>query len=192
VLITGGDGGLMRVVSEAAFKEGGMTVGIMAVEMEGIAGSHPWNNPYNRVVIRSGQSFTSRSSIVVRSSDAIILVAGGVGSLAEVAMAYNMKKPVVVLKGTGMIADRLVELFPTGSSTTGKWCACALRRTRRRRSISRPSLLGWMGKVEIVSISSLRCNRKLRALRPRPALPKLWLVHRGDPLSHLLRICPPD
>ncbi|MEN3035689.1 MAG: TIGR00725 family protein [Candidatus Methanosuratincola sp.] len=114
VLITGGDGGLMRVVSEAAFKEGGMTVGIMALEMEGIAGSHPWNNPYNRVVIRSGQSFTSRSSIVVRSSDAIILVAGGVGSLAEVAIAYNMKKPVVVLKGTGMIADRLVELFPDG------------------------------------------------------------------------------
>ncbi|MEN3035715.1 MAG: TIGR00725 family protein, partial [Candidatus Methanosuratincola sp.] len=43
-----------------------------------------------------------------------ILVAGGVGSLTEVAMAYNMKKPIVVLKGTGMMADRLVELFPDG------------------------------------------------------------------------------
>lgn len=114
VLITGGDGGLMRTVSEAAFREGGMTVGIMAIEMEGITSAHPWNNPYNHAVIRSGQSFTSRSSIVVRSSDALILVAGGVGSLTEVAMAYNMKKPVVVLKGTGMMADRLMELFPEG------------------------------------------------------------------------------
>ncbi len=114
VLITGGDGGLMRAVSEAAFREGGTTVGIIALEMEGIGGAHPWHNPYNRVVIRSGQSFTSRSSIVVRSSDALILVAGGVGSLTEVAMAYNMKKPVVVLKGTGMMADRLMELFPEG------------------------------------------------------------------------------
>ncbi|MEJ5292757.1 MAG: TIGR00725 family protein [Candidatus Methanosuratincola sp.] len=114
VLITGGDGGLMRTVSEAAFKEGGTTVGIMAIEMEKIDDAHPWHNPFNSVVIRSGQSFTSRSSMVVRSSDALILLAGGVGSLTEVAMAYNMKKPIVVLVGTGMMADRLGELFPDG------------------------------------------------------------------------------
>jgi predicted Rossmann-fold nucleotide-binding protein len=42
------------------------------------------------------------------------MVAGGVGSLTEVAIAYNLKKPVIILTGTGMMADRIKELFPDG------------------------------------------------------------------------------
>lgn len=114
IVVTGGNGGLMRVVSEAAYKEGGITVGIVARELEDISEDHPWHNPYNRVRIATGQTFTSRSSIVVRSSDSVILVAGGVGSLTEVSIAYNLGKPIVVLTGTGMMADRLQSLFPDG------------------------------------------------------------------------------
>lgn len=114
ILITGGNGGLMKVVSEAAYMEGGITVGIIARELEEVAEGHPWHNPYNMVRILTGQSFTSRSPAVVRSSDAVILVAGGVGSLTEVAIAYNLGKPIVVLSGTGMLADRLPSLFPDG------------------------------------------------------------------------------
>ncbi len=51
---------------------------------------------------------------MVRSSDAVIMVAGGVGTLTELAMAYNLKKPLVVLTGTGLMADRVASLFPDG------------------------------------------------------------------------------
>jgi hypothetical protein len=114
IVITGGNGGLMTVVSEAVTSAGGTTVGILAHELEEIGPDHGWFNPHNTIRIKTGQTFTARSSIVVRSSDAVILVAGGVGSLTEVAIAYNLKKPTVVLIGTGMMADRLKELFPDG------------------------------------------------------------------------------
>jgi uncharacterized protein (TIGR00725 family) len=114
VVITGGNGGLMTLVAEAARKAGGITVGILARELEDIGPDHPWFNPHNTVKIRTGQTFTSRSSIVVRSSDAVIVVAGGVGTLTEVSIAYNLRRPIVVLRGTGMLADRLPMMFPDG------------------------------------------------------------------------------
>jgi len=114
VVITGGNGGLMTVVAEAVAKAGGVTVGILARELEDIGPDHEWYNPYNTVKIKTGQTFTARSSTVVRSSDAVIVVAGGVGTLTETAIAYNLRKPIVVLKGTGMMADRLPKLFLDG------------------------------------------------------------------------------
>ncbi|MGQ9759961.1 MAG: TIGR00725 family protein [Candidatus Methanomethylicaceae archaeon] len=114
IVITGGNGGLMTLISEAVTRAGGMTVGILARELEEIGSEHPWYNPYNTIKIRAGQTFTSRSSIVVRSSDAVVVVAGGVGTLTEVSIAYNLKRPVVVLRGSGMMADKLPSMFPDG------------------------------------------------------------------------------
>lgn len=122
VVITGGNGGLMTVISEAVVKAGGTTVGILARELEDIAPEHEWYNPYNRIKIKTGQTFTARSSIVVRSSDAVIIIAGGVGSLTEVAIAYNLRKPIVALTGTGMMADKLAEIFPDGCLDHRKLC----------------------------------------------------------------------
>lgn len=114
ILITGGNGGLMTIVSKAAREAGGITVGILARELEDISPEHPWYNPYNAIKIKTGQTFTSRSSIVVRSSDAVVVVAGGVGTLTEISIAYNLKKPIVVLKDSGMMADRLLQMFLDG------------------------------------------------------------------------------
>ena len=41
-------------------------------------------------------------------------MAGGCGTLVEVAMAYSMGKPIVVLQGSGLLADRLRQMFPDG------------------------------------------------------------------------------
>lgn len=114
IVVTGANGGLMTVVSEAVIMAGGITVGIMAQELENIDPKHKWYNPYNTITIKTGQTFTARSSTVVRSSDAVIIVAGGVGSLTEVTIAYNLRKPIIALKGSGMMADKLAEIFPNG------------------------------------------------------------------------------
>jgi len=113
-VLTGGSGGLMNVISEAVVKAGGLTVGIMAREAEGIGADSEWHNPYNTVRILTGQTFTMRSAMLVRSSDAAIALAGGVGTLTEVSIAYNLGKPIIALKGTGMMAERLSSLFPDG------------------------------------------------------------------------------
>jgi len=113
-VLTGGSGGLMNVISEAVVKAGGLTVGIMAREAEGLGTDSEWHNPYNTVRILTGQTFTMRSAMLVRSSDAAIALAGGVGTLTEVSIAYNLGKPIIALKGTGMMAERLSSLFPDG------------------------------------------------------------------------------
>jgi len=122
VVITGGNGGLMTVVAEAVTKAGGITVGILARELEDIGPDHKWYNPYNTIRIKTGQTFTARSSIVVRSSDAVIIIAGGVGSLTEVAIAYNLSIPIIALKGSGLMADKLAEIFPDGCLDHRKLC----------------------------------------------------------------------
>jgi hypothetical protein len=114
VVITGGNGGLMNVVSEAVTRDGGITVGIIAHELEDAGVDNKLHNPYNTIRIKTGQTFTARSPTVVRSSDAIIMVAGGVGTLTELAMAYNLRKPIVVLTGTGLMADKIASTFPDG------------------------------------------------------------------------------
>src|SRR5512136_3052181 len=114
IVITGGNGGLMTVVSEAVTKGGGITVGIIAHELEDASKDHRLYNPYNTIRIKTGQTYTARSPTVVRSSDAIIMVAGGVGTLTELAIAYNLRKPIVVLTGTGLMADRIASIFPDG------------------------------------------------------------------------------
>lgn len=114
IVITGGNGGLMTVVSEAVTKHGGITVGIIAHELEDVREDHRLYNPYNTIKIKTGQTYTARSPTVVRSSDAVIMVAGGVGTLTELAIAYNLKKPIVVLTGTGLMADKVASTFPDG------------------------------------------------------------------------------
>ena len=114
VVITGGDGGLMKDVARGARDAGGIAVGILSHELARVPEDHPYHNPYLTVRIRAEMSYEGRSSIVVASSDVVVVVAGGCGTLVEVAMAYSMGKPIVVLEGSGLLADRLRQMFPDG------------------------------------------------------------------------------
>ncbi|MEM2096503.1 MAG: hypothetical protein QXR20_07825, partial [Candidatus Caldarchaeum sp.] len=87
VLLTGGDGGLMRVVCEEFFKRGGITVGVIPYEDEQIDESNPRYNPYNTIVYRSGQTFQARSIGLVRSSDSFVVLGGGSGTIVEAHLA---------------------------------------------------------------------------------------------------------
>jgi len=114
IVITGGDGGLMKDVARGVMEAGGISVGVLSHELARVPEGHPYHNPHLTVRIRAEMSYEGRSSIVVASSDVLIVVAGGAGTLVEVAMAYSMGKPIVVLEGSGLLADRLREMFPDG------------------------------------------------------------------------------
>jgi len=114
VVITGGDGGLMREVARGVVEAGGISVGVLSHELARVPEGHPLHNPYLTVRIKAEITYEGRSTIVVASSDVLIVLAGGVGTFVEVAMAYSMGKPIVVLEGSGLLADRLREMFPEG------------------------------------------------------------------------------
>ena len=91
LLICGGLGGVMEASARGAKKEGGMTVGILP------GFSFEDANPFIDIPIVTGLSH-ARNVLVVRSSQAIIAVEGGYGTLSEIGIALKLGKPVIGLR----------------------------------------------------------------------------------------------
>ncbi len=90
ILICGGMGGVMEAAARGAKEEGGLTIGILPGLDKKSA------NKYIDFLIVTGMG-EGRNVIVARSSDAIIAIAGGSGTLSEIAFALNASIPVIGL-----------------------------------------------------------------------------------------------
>ncbi|MGZ4903495.1 MAG: TIGR00725 family protein [Halobacteriota archaeon] len=100
ILITGGMTGVMEAASRGAKKAGGLVVGILP------GASKSESNPYVDVVIPTEMGH-ARNAIIARSSDCLIAIAGGFGTLSEVALALQMQRPVVTLTSPWKIAGTI-------------------------------------------------------------------------------------
>jgi len=100
VLVCGGRGGVMAAACRGAKDAGGTTVGILPSDDGSDA------NPYLDIVIRTGIGF-ARNVIVVLSSDAIISIDGGCGTLSEIGLAWAYGKRIVALSSSGGWSERL-------------------------------------------------------------------------------------
>jgi uncharacterized protein (TIGR00725 family) len=89
ILVCGGLSGVMEAACKGARERKGSTVGIVPDTGNG--------NQYLDVVIRTGQGY-ARNVIVVQSSDAVIAIGGGYGTLSEIAIALKTAHPVFGLK----------------------------------------------------------------------------------------------
>ena len=101
ILLTGGTNGVMEAVSRGAKLAGGLVVGILPGDTLEVA------NEYIDVPITTGLSFDYRSLILVHSSDALIMIAGGNGTLGELSAAYLNRKPVIIVEPSGGWAARI-------------------------------------------------------------------------------------
>ncbi len=91
ILVCGGLGGVMEGAAKGARDAGGTTVGILP----GI--EHSDANPYIDIKIVTGLSH-ARNILVVRSSMALVAVAGSYGTLSEIAIALKLGIPVIGLE----------------------------------------------------------------------------------------------
>jgi len=93
VLLCGGGTGVMEAAARGATEAGGLTIGILpgrdALE------SPP--NPYIQVPLFTGISY-ARNWVNVVASDALVAVAGELGTLSEIALGLKCGKPVVLLQ----------------------------------------------------------------------------------------------
>jgi len=110
VVVCGGLGGLMEAAARGAAAEGGTVLGILPGANRSSA------NPYLTLSIPTGIG-EARNTLIVRSSDALIAVAGEFGTLSEIAFALKTGVPVVGL-GTWELfkGGRRIEAFPQVSS----------------------------------------------------------------------------
>jgi uncharacterized protein (TIGR00725 family) len=90
VLVCGGLGGAMEAACRGAKQAGGTTVGILPGLDRSAA------NQWVDVAVPTGLG-EARNALVVRAADALIAVAGGYGTLSEIALALKGGKPVTGL-----------------------------------------------------------------------------------------------
>lgn len=101
LLLCGGLGGVMEAVSSGAKGEGGITIGILPGERSEEA------NNYIDIPIITGLGH-GRNIIIARSSDILIAISGGYGTLSEIAFALLLKKKVISL-GSWEFDERIIK-----------------------------------------------------------------------------------
>lgn len=104
VVLTGGRGGVMEAASRGAKETGGFVIGIIPQDKMAAA------NPYCDAVIATGLGH-ARDFVTAYSADVIIIVEGGSGSMIELAAAYQKMIPVVAVRGSGGVADKMVDNY---------------------------------------------------------------------------------
>ena len=92
VVVTGGLGEVMAAAHRGAKAGGGTTIAILPGERR--AEANPWAD--HVVVTGVGHA---RNLAVAASGDAVIAVGGSWGTVAEIAFAMRLGRPVVVLEG---------------------------------------------------------------------------------------------
>lgn len=90
VVVCGGLGGVMAAACRGAKEAGGTTLGILPGLDRAAA------NQWVDVAVSTGLG-EARNALVVRAADAVVAVAGGYGTLSEVALALKTGVPVVGL-----------------------------------------------------------------------------------------------
>jgi uncharacterized protein (TIGR00725 family) len=122
VLLCGGLGGVMEAAARGAKSAGGLTIGILPGPSAEDA------NPYIDVPIVTDMGH-ARNVILVRSCDAVIAVAGGFGTLSEIAVACKIGIPCVGL-ATWRIAPEVC-----GEEDPAHAVALALQMARQRGAV---------------------------------------------------------
>jgi hypothetical protein len=104
-VVTGGLGEVMAAAHRGAKASGGTTIAILPGEDRNAA--NPWAD--HAVVTGMGHA---RNLAVAASGDAVIAVGGSYGTIAEMALALRLGRPVVALVGAPEIEGALPAASP--------------------------------------------------------------------------------
>lgn len=107
IFINGACPGLPNDALLGAKETGAFTVGISpAFSLEEHV--EEYQSPHeNDFIIYTGAGFMERDIINIRSSDGVVIIGGGIGTLNELTIAYEEGRPIGVLTGTGGISDHV-------------------------------------------------------------------------------------
>lgn len=107
VFFNGACPGLPNEALAGALEQGGFTIGISPAfsEYEHV---HEYLSPHDHdLIIYTGMGLMERDIINIRSSDGIVIIAGGIGTLNEFTIAYDEGRPMGILTNTGGISNSI-------------------------------------------------------------------------------------
>ena len=112
VVVTGDTTGIPYEAAKGAHKAGGYTVGISpASSYQEHIRKYNLPHKFEDFVMYTGFGYSGRNLLFIRSTDAVIFVSGRIGTLNEFTIAFEDKKPIGILIGTGGITDELEHLL---------------------------------------------------------------------------------
>jgi len=111
ILVTGATSGIPYWSAIGAKEEGGFVFGISPASSK-IAHVKTYHLPidYHDIIMYTGFEYAGRNLILTRSSDAVIVICGRMGTLNEFSIAFEDQKPVGVLIETGGTADMIEKI----------------------------------------------------------------------------------
>lgn len=105
IFINGACPGLPNDALIAAQAAGGFTVGVSPAFSE-YQHIHEYLSPHDHdLIVYTGMGFMERDIINIRSSDAIVIIGGGIGTLNEFTIAYDEGRPIGIVTNSGGISN---------------------------------------------------------------------------------------
>lgn len=120
VIITGATTGFPLWSARGAKEEGGFSLGLSpaATEKEHVE-SYGLPLDYMDFIIYTGQGFPGRDILLTRTSDAVILGCGRIGTIHEFTVAFEDHKPLGILEGPWM-TDEVLKMIIDNSFRENK------------------------------------------------------------------------
>jgi len=120
-LVTGATTGMPYWAAIGAKEEKGIVIGLSpAVSEKAHIKTYRLPTDFHDLIIYTGFNYSGRNLLLTRSSDAVIIVCGRMGTLNEFTIAFEDNKPIGVLTGTGGTADRIEEIVKNANRGPGK------------------------------------------------------------------------
>lgn len=111
ILITGATIGVPHLATQGAKELGGISIGFSPAVSE-LEHRKVYKLPSNfyDVIVYTGFDYAGRNLLMTRASDAVIVACGRMGTLNEFTIAFEDRKPIGVLLGSGGTADIIRDL----------------------------------------------------------------------------------
>ncbi len=108
VTLTGATRGLPYEAAKAAKAAGGVSIGVSPASSR-ISHVKKYRLPLDHFdyILYTGFEYTGRNLLLVRSCDAVVMVGGRIGTLNELTIAIEERKPIGVLLGSGGMTDEV-------------------------------------------------------------------------------------
>lgn len=121
VLVTGATTGAPFWAAIGAKEAGGFIIGVSPASSEHEhVKKYKLPLDYHDIIIYTGFGYSGRNLLLTRSSDAVIVTCGRMGTLNEFTIAFEDDKPIGVLTGTGGMADELEDILKKARRGMGK------------------------------------------------------------------------
>jgi uncharacterized protein (TIGR00725 family) len=112
VLITGATIGVPEWATRGAKSVGGISIGLSpAVSKQAHVHTYRLPTKYMDLIIYTGFDYSGRNMLMTRASDGVIVVCGRIGTLNEFTTAFEDKRVVGVLTGTGGVEQEIERIL---------------------------------------------------------------------------------